>query len=81
MHFDVDTIDFTDAPLSENTGRNAGLSQQQAFAALTVLASDTRFSALTITELNPDHGAEDGTTLTGFIGPLAAALRTAPNLS
>ena len=81
VHFDVDTIDFTDAPLSENTGRNAGLSQQQAFAALTVLASDTRFSALTITELNPDHGREDGTTLTGFIGPLAAALRTAPNLS
>ena len=25
LHFDVDTIDFTDAPLSENTGRNEGL--------------------------------------------------------
>jgi arginase len=81
VHFDVDTIDFTDAPLSENTGRNAGLSQQQAFAALTALASDKRFSALTVTELNPDHGREDGATLTGFIGPLAAALRAAPNLS
>ena len=26
VHFDVDTVDFTDLPLSENTGRNEGLS-------------------------------------------------------
>ena len=25
VHFDVDVIDFTDVPLSENTGRNEGL--------------------------------------------------------
>ena len=38
LHFDVDTIDFTDAPLSENTGRNEGLSLEVAFRALGVLA-------------------------------------------
>jgi arginase len=80
VHFDVDTIDFTDAPLSENTGRNVGLSQDQAFAALTKLLGDARVSALTITELNPDHGREDGSTLTDFAAALAGALRIAANL-
>ena len=65
VHFDVDCIDFTDAPLSENTGRNAGLRQDDAFAALAEVLRDPRVSALTITELNPDHGA-DGATLSDF---------------
>jgi arginase len=74
LHFDVDLIDFTDAPLSENTGRNVGVTQDQAFGALTALLEDPRVSALTITELNPSHGAEDGTTLTVFVENLVAAL-------
>ncbi len=76
IHFDVDTIDFTDAPLSENTGRNYGLSLDAAFRALTVLLGDDKLSALTITELNPDHGAADGSTVTMFIGRLVQALAT-----
>ena len=32
VHFDVDTVDFTDAPLSENTGRNEGLPLEVACA-------------------------------------------------
>ena len=63
VHFDVDVVDFTDAPLSENTGRNEGLALDAAFAALSVLLSGERLSALTVTELNPLHGAEDGATL------------------
>jgi arginase len=74
VHFDVDVIDFTDAPLSENTGRNIGLTQDQAFAALGAVLADPRVSALTITELNPKHGAEDGTTLTIFAENLVAVL-------
>jgi arginase len=76
VHFDVDTIDFTDAPLSENTGRNAGLSQRQAFAALADLLADPRLSALTVTELNPDHGSDDGSTLVTFVEQLVTAYRT-----
>ena len=78
MHFDVDCIDFTDAPLSENTGRNIGLAQDAAFAALAAVLLDSRVSALTITELNPDHGADDGSTLAAFVDRLVAALAGAP---
>lgn len=80
IHFDVDTIDFTDAPLSENTGRNYGLTLDAAFRALTALLASDRLSALTITELNLDHGAEDGSTLVDFAERLARALATAPTL-
>jgi arginase len=78
VHFDVDCIDFTVAPLSENTGRNIGLTQDAAFAALAAVLLDSRVSALTITELNPDHGADDGSTLAAFVDRLVAALATAP---
>jgi arginase len=80
VHFDVDCIDFTDAPLSENTGRNIGLTQDAAFAALAAVLLDSRVGALTITELNPEHGADDGSTLAAFVDRLVAALATAPGL-
>jgi arginase len=81
VHFDVDAIDFTDAPLSENTGRNVGLTHGQAFAALTRVLQDPRVGALTITELNPLHGADDGSTLAAFADALVAALGAVPALT
>jgi arginase len=74
LHFDVDTVDFTDAPLSENTGRNEGLPLDIALRALAVLASAEHLSALTVTELNPLHGDEDGRTLERFVDGLAGCL-------
>ena len=74
IHFDVDAVDFTDAPLSENTGRNSGLALSVAFAALGTLVRSRQLSALTITELNPDHGAEDGSTITRFVEGLVDCL-------
>jgi arginase len=59
VHFDVDVIDFTDAPLSENPGRNEGLSYDHALRALDILLGSPRLAGVTITELNPDH-AEEG---------------------
>lgn len=73
VHFDVDVIDFTDAPLSENTGRNVGLTLDQAFQALTVFLGSERLVALTITELNPDHGEPGDATLTAFVELLVSA--------
>ncbi len=73
VHFDVDVIDFTDAPLSENTGRNIGLTLDQAMEALGVFLNDSRVRALTITELNPDHGEPDDLTLKRFVAGLVAA--------
>ena len=55
VHFDVDVIDFTDTPLSENWGRNEGLAYEATLRALDVLVASPRLAALTITELNPDH--------------------------
>jgi arginase len=80
VHFDVDTIDFVDAPLSENTGRNTGLSLQEAMRALSGLLASPKLAALTITELNPDHGAEDGSTLAQFSALLVEALSHSPTL-
>jgi arginase len=80
IHFDVDVIDFTDAPLSENTGRNEGLTLDQAFRALRVLTASPIFRALTITELNPLHGEEDGATLERFVGGLVETLVRVPVL-
>jgi arginase len=77
VHFDVDTIDFTDAPLSENTGRNEGLTLDQARRALRELVGSERLSALTVTELNPLHGDEEGRTLARFVDALVEVLRRA----
>ena len=74
VHFDVDVIDFVDAPLSQNTGRNVGVPQASALAALDTLLSDPRVATVTVTELNPVHGAADGSTLAEFARGLAAAI-------
>jgi arginase len=74
VHFDVDVIDFTDVPLSENWGRNEGLAYATALRALTVLLGTRRLAGLTITELNPDHTEEGANTLGRFSGDLAQAL-------
>jgi len=70
VHFDVDVIDFTDTPLSENTGRNEGLPFATALRGLRPLLASPLLAGLTITELNPDH-AEDGA---GAIERLASAI-------
>jgi arginase len=73
VHFDVDVIDFTDAPLSENTGCNVGLTRDQAFETLAVFLASHRLAALTVTELNPDHGEPDAVTMHDFVARLSAA--------
>ena len=74
VHFDVDTIDFNDAPLSENTGRGEGLALDVAMRALRVLVGSERLAALTVTELNPLHGDEEGHTIGRFAAGLADCL-------
>jgi arginase len=74
VHFDVDVIDFVDAPLSQNTGRNVGVTLAAATAALAEVLRDPRVAVVTVTELNPLHGAEDGSTLAAFAEHLADAV-------
>jgi arginase len=72
VHFDVDVIDFTETPLSENWGRNEGLSFDNALRAFSVLVADPALAGVTITELNPDH-TEAGA---GTVERLARAVAT-----
>jgi arginase len=74
VHFDVDVIDFNDAQLSEEGIRGDGITLDAAMRALAVLARSDRLSAITITELNPEHGDEQGEELRRFVDGLAGAL-------
>jgi arginase len=78
VHADIDVVDFTDAPLSENTGRNVGVPLGAALAALGVLAREGRTRAITLTELNPLHAAAESGLLGVLCAGLAAALAQPP---
>jgi arginase len=74
VHFDVDVIDFTDVPLSENWGRNEGLSYEHALRALTSLVSSPCLAGLTITELNPDHAERGAGSIERFTADVAKSV-------
>jgi arginase len=80
VHFDVDVIDFTETPLSENWGRNEGLAYEAALRALDALVASSRLAALTVTELNPDHTEQGANSIerlaSDVAGSLARSLRS-----
>ena len=78
VHLDLDVVDFADTPLAENTRRNVGLKFDQLIAALRVFLSAPNWTALTVCELNPDHGQSDGSTLGTFVAALSDAIAAAP---
>jgi arginase len=80
VHFDVDVIDFTDVPLSENWGRNEGLSYEHTMRALTSLLASPRLAGLTITELNPDHTERGAGSIEAFTTAVANSLTAALKL-
>jgi arginase len=78
VHFDVDVLDFVDAPLAENTdGRNTGPSLDQAIEGLSLAAKDPRFRAFSVGELNPTRSAGVPGELQRFCAALARVLSTA----
>jgi arginase len=80
IHLDVDVLDYIDTPLAENTRRNVGLRFDALMAALRVLLSAPNWAALTVCEINPDHGEADGSTLRAFSRALAQAIADSPRL-
>jgi arginase len=75
LHLDVDVLDFTDAPLAENTdGRNTGPTLDQVTEALTAAARDQRMRVLSIGELNPTRCAGDHDALPRFVTSIARIL-------
>jgi arginase len=79
VHLDVDVIDFNELPLAENYSKNKGLSYNQALELLGVLLKSPKFAGLTLTEINPDHGAEDGSTIQRFAQDLSRLLSLLPS--
>jgi len=74
VHFDADVVDFNDLPLAENYSKNKGLSYDQTLEFLEVMLRSPKFGGLTLTEINPDHGAEDGSTIRMFAQDLSRLL-------
>jgi arginase len=81
VHFDVDVIDFTDTPLSENWGRNEGVSFDDALRTFSVLVADAALAGVTITELNPDHTEAGAGTVERFAQAVATALGASPPIA
>ena len=73
VHFDVDVVDYLDLPISENAGRNEGLTFDAAIRALGILMATPKLAGLTVTEVNPDHDP-DGSATERLVGGLATAL-------
>lgn len=74
VNFDLDVINSFDLPLSEQYIRQGGLPLSTAAEVLGTLCADPRFDGMTIAELNPDHGCEDGSTLNDFVSLLVDSL-------
>jgi arginase len=74
VHLDVDVIDFNDLPLAENYSKNKGLSYSHTLELLGILLKSPKLVGLTLTEINPDHGAEDGSTIQSFAQDLSRLL-------
>lgn len=74
VHFDVDAVDFVDAPLANIPTINRGVRLRDAFVSLKVFAASPRFAGLVITEINPNHADEEGGLLRIFAEGIAKAL-------
>jgi arginase len=74
IHFDLDVLDYVDMQLAENYRRNAGLTFDQLMLALDEFMQLPNWSTLTVTEINPEHGEADGSTLTIFAKRLAQSI-------
>jgi arginase len=78
VHFDVDVVDFNDLPLAENYSKNKGLSYSHTLELLEVFVKSPKFAGLTLTEINPDHGHEDGSTIRSLAQDLSRLLALLP---
>jgi arginase len=74
LHLDVDVVDFLDLPVADIPQHNDGLPFDEAMACLAAFARHEGLAGLTITEFNPDHGAEDGSTTHQLVRGLVGAL-------
>jgi arginase len=77
VHFDVDVLDFLDCPLADQP-EDRGLLLAEAMESHAVFAGSARFGGLVVTEINPDHADDAGTTMRRFVEGMAGALAGSP---
>lgn len=73
VHFDVDVLDFLDCPLADQP-EDRGLLLDEAVECLRVFAGSPRFGGLVVTEINPDHGDQEGRAIGRLAEGIARAL-------
>ena len=78
LHLDVDVVDFLDLPVADIPQHNDGLTFDEAMTCLAMFARHPGLAGVVVTELNPDHGAEDGSTADALARGLAGALAGRP---
>jgi arginase len=79
VHLDVDLLDFTDAPLAENTdGRNTGPTLDQATEALVLAAHDPRVRAVSIGEINPTRSAGTPSAIPRLVNVIVRMIAATP---
>ena len=66
-------------PLAENYSKNKGLSYSHTLELLEVLFKNPKIGGLTLTEINPNHGGEDRSTIQRFAQDLSRLLALLPS--
>jgi arginase len=74
IHLDLDVLDYVDMQLAENYRRNIGLTFDQLMMAVDEFLKLSNWATMAITEINPDHGKADGSTLRVFVERLAKSI-------
>jgi arginase len=72
VHFDVDVIDFFDAPVADVPLHGNGLPYADTFAAARTFVRDPRCVGLTVTEFNPNHASVDPALTSRFVANLTS---------
>jgi arginase len=77
VHLDVDVLAFAAFPIAENVRRVDGLTLAELAIVIRELVSAPNWTALTVTEVNPDHVPVAQATFGAFIAMLEAAFTAA----
>jgi arginase len=77
VHVDVDVLSFTAFPIAENVRRVDGLTLAELGTLVETLVAAPNWAALTVTEVNPDHAPDLGSTFGQLIAMLARAFAAA----
>lgn len=79
VHVDADVLDHDRFPIAENTDSRSGLGLDELGRLLRVLCTLPGWQGLTLTEINPDHAADEETSFARLIEMLGDALTPDPD--